>query len=120
MADAAVDALRAARTYLERGWCQRAEARDGDGRPAHPDSPQARSWSLTGAIYAASRFDGSPERRVVHETAVAMLAEVLGAGPAAWNDTPGRTWTQTLAALETVLRLAEGASWYGSEQPAPI
>jgi hypothetical protein len=85
------------------GWCQRAEARDSTNRPAHPAGPSATSWSLTGAIYAAARFDGTPERRSRYEAAVAWTAQVLGSPPGAWNDADGRTREDVLGAIDTAL-----------------
>jgi CBS-domain-containing membrane protein len=105
-----VDALRQARALVDRGWCQFAEALDASGRPAHPTSLQAQSWSITGATYVGVHFDGSPEKRAIYESGVAMLGEVLGAPPGRWNDTPGRTREQALAALDEVLETAEGSS----------
>ncbi len=43
-----------ARDLVLRGWSRGAAARDGEGQPVGPSHPSARSWSLTGAVAAAS------------------------------------------------------------------
>ena len=96
--------LAGARALLEAGgWCQGAEARDGSGRPVHPQSDRAVAWSASGAIYRASGFDGTPEVRQQYERAVWRLAETVGAHPSKWNDTPGRDRQDVLAALDRAL-----------------
>lgn len=93
--------LEIARSLLDRcGWCQRAEAVDASGHPRHPMDPRAVRWSASGAIYLASGFDGSAERRRVYQEAVTRLAAVIAAPPSAWNDTAGRRREEVLAALE--------------------
>jgi hypothetical protein len=46
--------LLGARDLVRSGWSSGAAARDGDGRPVGPLHFSARSWSLSGAIEAAS------------------------------------------------------------------
>jgi hypothetical protein len=62
-----------ARDLVSRGWSRGAAARDGEGRAVDPLHPSARSWSLTGAVEAASAkvSDGRQNR------APAMAAAVL-------------------------------------------
>jgi hypothetical protein len=92
--------LRAARALLEtRPWCQGAEARDLQGRPAHPAAMGARAWSVSGAVYRATGFDGTPERRTLYQRALTRLAEVVGTPLLAWNDAPDRRVSEVLAAL---------------------
>jgi hypothetical protein len=69
-----------ARALVLRGWSRGAAARDGEGRPVDPSHPAARSWSLPGAVAAASakvsdRGGGEMER------APAMAAAALATTP---------------------------------------
>jgi hypothetical protein len=51
-----------ARDLVVRGWSRGATARDGEGRAVDPHHPSARSWSLAGAVEAASaRVTDGPE-----------------------------------------------------------
>jgi hypothetical protein len=92
--------LSARRLLAHTAFCQHAEAKDAVGRPVHPLSPDAQAFSASGAVYRASAFDGSPERRQLLERACAWLAEAVGAPLLRWNDQTGRTQDQVLAAFD--------------------
>jgi hypothetical protein len=84
--------------YLRKGWCQNAEAKDRQGNPVHPSSTLAKSFSVTGAIYRASKFDGSPESRKKYELAVKTVLLKTKEPWLKWHDSPDRT-------LEDIVRL---------------
>lgn len=88
---------------VEKGWCQGTEARDSDGEATDVCSATATSWSLLGALQAASVADPTTEIRDIGD-AVAALAELI-ADPslANWNDAAARTKLEVL----NVLREAE-------------
>jgi hypothetical protein len=66
-----------ARDLVLRGWSRGAAARDGEGQPVDPLHPSARSWSLPGAVAAASakvsdRSEGEMEARAPAMAAAAL------------------------------------------------
>jgi hypothetical protein len=96
--------LARARDLVAYGWCQGAEARDADDDPVKPWSPEARCWSLLGALVAAVDLPAQPGAVTLQplRRALAALAEVIE-DPllAAWNDQEGRTQDLVVRALET-------------------
>lgn len=143
--DALLTGLRAlfaiARMFAERGWCQGAEARDANGVPCEPADERARSWSVRGALLAASStataethvysyqdtyqgaggltrlratgtqrvppapcFTSDDYRDACYELAYVLLEQhglVTTIDP--WNDAPGRTVAEVLAAFDTAI-----------------
>ena len=101
-----------ARDLVARGWCQTDDARDARGATVPPGSPDACCWSLLGAIVASS---GGPERlrsdrRTLADVAKASLAVGLATGEESlrdWNDAPGRTSAEVIAAFDEALALLE-------------
>ena len=51
--DITVENLRQSRVYIDRGWTQRASARDEGGHPCSSTSEQAVSWCMIGAVNRA-------------------------------------------------------------------
>jgi hypothetical protein len=101
--------LARARELISSSWTQDAEARNADGLEISPWSPEAVSWSLLGALVAG--YEGliwsAGERTAFEQLARAclLLADVLDSDSlAAWNDAPGRTQTDVLAALDEAQR----------------
>ena len=47
------DLLQSCRDLVARGWCRDADGRDVHGRAVNPSSPDARAWSVAGALAAA-------------------------------------------------------------------
>lgn len=96
-----------ARAMIERGWSQGADARDGAGHAVKPWCPDARMWSLLGALVAA--LEAATDRNEgleVGELAVACiaLAAVIDHDSLeSWNDDPTRTRADVLAALDRAL-----------------
>ena len=97
------------RGLIESSWTQRAEARAADGSPIDPWKPRAVSWSLLGALVTVYdrrvRADGHGAAVGALASACARLAEVVDSDLlSAWNDAPGRTRDDVLAALEEAAR----------------
>ena len=100
-----VDLLQRCRDLVERGWCRHADARDANGRPVNPSSPDARAWSVAGALAAVVLdSDGMHFRRApigAVEDVVTRFARVTGATSLRkWNDAAVRTQGKVLAAFE--------------------
>lgn len=103
-AENACAVLQSARQLLaQTAFCQHAEAKDAAQRPVHPLSQNAHAFSASGALYRASAFDGSPERRQLLQQATTWLAEAVGAPLLRWNDQVGRTRDQILAAFDVAI-----------------
>ena len=79
------------------GWTQGAYARDAAGTPTGSRMPDAVCWCLDGALRATADFDVDAA-----DIARDALASALGMSVTAWNDSPGRTKDEVIAALETV------------------
>ena len=95
------------RELVAQGWSQGADARDMDQRPVHPWSSEARSWSVLGAIICG---DSTRQGRVpidrLAEAAVLLAGAVDTASLSKWNDQPGRTQAEALAAFDAALASA--------------
>jgi hypothetical protein len=105
------DILQDAQRLVERGWTQHADSRDAAGAEVEPWSPDAASWSLLGAIVAASEAFAQRHQRdlpleqlaeALHELAKLIDDDSL----ASWNDAPGRTQEQVAATLAAAGRSA--------------
>ena len=85
--------------YIRRGWCQfnTALAKDGSYRPAKDG--EACQWCLDGALYVA--INGQHNRKEYLDL-YNLIENKLGKDPIKWNDTPGRTQKEVIAALEAV------------------
>jgi hypothetical protein len=66
-----------ARDLVSRGWSRGAAARDGEGQPVDPLHRSARSWSLAGAVAAASAKVSDGGEGEMEPRAPAMAAAVL-------------------------------------------
>lgn len=101
MSDAA-NRLREARKLIERGWCQDHYAETASGRECHWLDDVAAKWCILGAINHANGcllFSSEPE---------IILSGAVGRQPlGAWNDEPGRTQAEVLAAFDKAIALAE-------------
>jgi len=69
--------LLGARDLVVRGWSRGAAARDGEGRAVDPRHPSARSWSLAGALEAASASATDGRESETDARALAMAAAAL-------------------------------------------
>jgi hypothetical protein len=82
---------------IGRGWCCGADARDCSGTAVAASDPTAVSWSLPGALAAVSE---RPNALTALPDALWGISGVIpDSSLADWNDTPGRTQTQTLHML---------------------
>ena len=90
-------------------WTQGALARDRCGMPMAPDSPHARRWCMVGAIRVVIvEVDGDLFWDCVDAVdAVDAVSDVIGGGTTAWNDLPGRSHAEVLAAFDEAITAAE-------------
>jgi len=95
------------RDLVVQGWSQGADARDSDQNPVHPWSSEARSWSILGSIVCG---DETRRGRVpIDQLACAaiLLAHAVDTPSLSkWNDQPGRTQAQAVAAFDAALASA--------------
>jgi hypothetical protein len=111
--EVAAQMLVEARALVARGWCQQDAALDSAGEPVEPGSPTACRWSIAGAltlVWENWRSAGKPAELVSRgfEKADLALAAVIGdLDP--WNEAPGRTQADALAALDRALELTRRA-----------
>jgi hypothetical protein len=100
----AKEVLVKARAKIEQGWTQGTFARNGNQEYVYPTDSDAVSWCVRGAICVV----------VVEETedlgfrARRLLASAnqITEGLAVWNDTPGRTQAEVLAAFDKAIAAA--------------
>jgi hypothetical protein len=82
------------------GWCQGSIARDEDGDAVDALSSDARRWSTLGALMAS--WGGGPVEDL--RTAVAAVRDSIDRAPLeVWNDRPGRTHKDVVAAFERAI-----------------
>jgi len=93
--------LRAARAKIEQGRCQRYYAQDALGRKIMSVDPSAERFCALGAIHCVSPY-GDP--RTNAKTALTKITKVAIAD---FNDAPGRTQAEVLAAFDKAIALAE-------------
>ena len=116
--DPAAAMLREAHGLVLRGWCRRAQARDGAGSAVPAWSEDASSWSVLGALLASwhrEQGGGLDVDVVAHSVdaralgdATAALGEAAGtASLEQWNDEPERTLAEVTAAIDRAVELLE-------------
>ena len=96
--------LRNGRELVAQGWAQSAHARDRDGRPVHPWSADARSWSVLGAIVCGDETHRGrvPIGRLAE--AVILFASTMNTSSLNdWNDKSERTRADVLAAFDAAI-----------------
>lgn len=103
MADnlAIADKLDEARALIEKGWCQRAFAKDANGKKVFSWHPSAVCWCAIGAINATEPNNGGPWR---------YLEKVVGRSPDTWNDAPERTQAEVIEAFRKAAELARAVA----------
>jgi len=108
--------LREARGLIERGWCQGAFARRADGSAVRPIAwdtlePTYSAYCPRGAILAQLPWSLDPqfgELVELFERANRLEASTPDkSAVVAWNDAPGRTQADALAAFDRAIALAE-------------
>lgn len=73
-----------ARCLLNRGWAQGELARDADGKPVEPESPEAVSFCVLGAVIRAARDIGAP--RWALDGTLDQIERAVGGDIPAFND----------------------------------
>ena len=95
--------LHRAAELVGHGWAQRAEARAEDGRAVDPWEPNARAWSLLGALVASvEEHDRGRSELPLEALAVALTslaAFVDEDSMARWNDRELRKQDDVVGAL---------------------
>jgi hypothetical protein len=92
--------MTAARERVVTGWCQGAVAQDKDGHAVGPGSSEARRWSILGALLAS--WDGVRVEEL-GQAVTSMLTSTEQSPLEVWNDRPGRTQTDVVAAFERAI-----------------
>lgn len=101
-----IEVLKAARTKIELGWCQGAFCRNENGTDiSASDLDSQREWCARGAILTSTdtAADGDDARKLLK---LALSVESIH-GVSDWNDAPGRTQAEVLAAFDKAIALAE-------------
>ena len=83
-----VTILTDARDTIEKGWTQEVLARDEEGRPIYPQSPEAVEWCGIGALCKAISEHKTLNLGIAQHTVERIIYPV---GLSAYNDTIGRT-----------------------------
>jgi hypothetical protein len=99
----AVALLLDAQELIARGWCQDVAAVSRNGRAVEPTSIHARGWSALGALTAAYRSYPAHDGEARLAFAVARRALARGRALDTWNDEPGRTREQVVAAFQAAV-----------------
>lgn len=76
------------------GWIQ------GSYRMLNPESPSGYSYCMIGACRVATGYTAEQYNDGAGLADLAAVVAVGCANPASWNDTPGRTVDEVIAALE--------------------
>jgi hypothetical protein len=97
------DDLRAARALVEKGWTQGAYARTKTGKECPDRSLHAKCWCASGAIWRVCAHDG-----IGFSEAHKQLSAAINKPIPYWNDAPGRTQAEVLAAFDRAIEIAEG------------
>ena len=92
--------LIAAREKIERGWAQGEYARAKNGNPIGYNAEKAVCWCSIGAIIAVD--DDDPTDRAVY-----TLSDIVGRDITEWNDAPGRTQAEVLAAFDKAIEASK-------------
>ena len=101
--------LREAGALVGFGWCQGATARSVYGAPVDPCADEAVSWSLLGALQAAS-FGREPASLNDIRAAVEAIGELLiDPSLSHWNDAPSRTKSEVRSLLSKAEQIARPA-----------
>ena len=81
------------------------EARNKSGRKIHAMSDAATCFCITGAIERVTKISDFADATCARDT----LRKVVGYyGIATWNDTPGRTQSEVLDAMDKAIKIMEG------------
>lgn len=94
------EALIAARELIEdpERWTQEESARDADGKGVPIGSPEACQWCAMGALSKIA-----PDGLMLSRTRVALLRGTGTYSVSMFNDAPGRTHAEVLAAFDKAI-----------------
>ena len=106
--------LKGAREALvNKGWCQRATARDGNGDVVYPLANTATAFCAIGAIhYAGGKgFDQYSKIAILSRRYLwkAIAARTSSQIIEDYNDAPGRTKEEVIEVFDAAIQLAEAA-----------
>lgn len=100
-----VQVLTEARSMIEKGWTQGWFAKTADGERVLEKNPKAVCWCMAGAYWATA-----PDWSARND-AEGFLRQATGDESITnWNDTPGRTQQEVLAAYDKAIELAKEAA----------
>lgn len=95
------------RELIAKGWCQEANAVNGEGCEVSARSENAVCFCISGACCrAGDELLGSTIRPPGDSRDVfwrALITATPDDGPVSWNDRPGRTQAEVLALVDTVI-----------------
>jgi hypothetical protein len=95
------------RNLVASGWTQGADARDEKQKPVHPWSTEARAWSVLGALICGDEANpGHVAIGRLARAAVLLAGAMDTSSLAKWNDEPGRTQADAVAAFDAALASA--------------
>lgn len=99
--------IKEARKLIEKGWTQRAYAKDSREDICDPHYQGARSFCLLGALKRAAKDEYSPDAHLPYDDTVREIFLPLGFKcpdeVVDWNDRPDRTKTEVLACIDRAL-----------------
>ena len=101
--------LIAARAKIEapERWTQGAYAKTAKRNKANPRSPRATCWCILGAVAAVTGDNPNrPDRAISSGLAAAARVDAYNECVIEWNDTPGRTHAEVLAAFDRAIAAA--------------
>jgi hypothetical protein len=102
-----LDILKSGRRLVAQGWTSGADARNRDNRPVHPWSSEARAWSVLGAIICGDEtHQGRVPISQLAQAAVLLAHAVETESLTKWNDAPGRTQADAVAAFDAAIASA--------------
>jgi len=98
-----LDALRAGRERVIRGWTRGCLARDANGREVDPVSDQATCWCVIGAIDSVT----GNENNASHGAVTVLDSALEGREIADFNDDPATTQTDVIALFDRAIATLE-------------
>ena len=116
-----------AAAYVDRGWTQRAKARNADGDSWSPHSPDATCWCALGAVQAAlgdlvdERTRDPRKRHLIFDCALDTLCTETGSDTVSvWNDDPAQTAQDVAGALRRAALRVRTRALFNRVFPAPV